>query len=129
MRSSLRQRDGPLARSAAELEDCLALVVLQDPQLILGDGEGPPRGLAEAQHGRVPLLVVVALPVPHDPVLADVLFGRGHAAPRERNTSMAASRPGAPMIPPPGWVDEPHSQRFAMGVRNRPKPGTGRPQN
>ena len=31
--------------------------------------------------------------------------------------SSAAIRPGAPMIPPPGCVAEPHIQRFRTGVR------------
>ena len=46
----------------------------------------------------------------------------GHQAafrPRARRTSIAAIRPLAPMIPPPGWVAEPHSQRSRIGVRNR----------
>ncbi len=46
----------------------------------------------------------------------------GHQAalrPRERRTSSAAIRPFAPMIPPPGWVELPHSQRSRTGVRNR----------
>ena len=30
------------------------------------------------------------------------------------------------MIPPPGWVAEPHSQRSRTGVRKRAWPGTGR---
>ena len=36
-----------------------------------------------------------------------------------RSTSIAAMRPLAPMIPPPGWVDEPHSHRSRTGLRNR----------
>ena len=39
--------------------------------------------------------------------------------PRARRTSSAAIRPLAPMIPPPGWVDEPHSHRSRTGVRKR----------
>ena len=31
--------------------------------------------------------------------------------------SSAASRPGAPMMPPPGCVAEPHIYRFRIGVR------------
>ena len=31
--------------------------------------------------------------------------------------SSAAIRPGAPMMPPPGCVADPHIQRFATGVR------------
>ncbi len=32
-------------------------------------------------------------------------------------SSRAAFAPGAPIIPPPGWVAEPHIQRFRTGVR------------
>ena len=39
--------------------------------------------------------------------------------PRARRTSSAAIRPLAPMIPPPGWVDEPHSHRSRTGVLKR----------
>jgi hypothetical protein len=38
----------------------------------------------------------------------------------------AALRPGAPMIPPPGCVAEPHIYRFWMGVRYCAQPGAGR---
>ena len=38
---------------------------------------------------------------------------------RDRRTSIAAIRPFAPMIPPPGWVAEPHSHRSRIGVRKR----------
>src|SRR5579862_3352532 len=40
--------------------------------------------------------------------------------------SSAASRPFAPMIPPPGCVADPHIYRFLMGVRYCAQPGTGR---
>ena len=44
-----------------------------------------------------------------------------HAALRDRRADfmacMAAILPGAPMIPPPGCVAEPHIQRLRMGVR------------
>ena len=40
--------------------------------------------------------------------------------------SSAANRPGAPMMPPPGWVADPHIYRFLIGVRNCAHPGTGR---
>src|SRR5579862_9105548 len=40
--------------------------------------------------------------------------------------SSAASRPFAPMIPPPGCVAEPHMYRFLIGVRYCAHPGTGR---
>ena len=39
--------------------------------------------------------------------------------PRPPSTSSAARRPLAPMMPPPGCADEPHSQRSRTGVRNR----------
>src|SRR5207248_6636098 len=38
----------------------------------------------------------------------------------------AASRPGAPMMPPPGCVAEPHIYRFFMGLRYCAHPATGR---
>src|SRR5437762_10508884 len=47
----------------------------------------------------------------------------------ERNTSSAAILPGAPMMPPPGCVAEPHSHRPSMGARYRAHPGTGRLKN
>src|SRR5579862_7501019 len=43
--------------------------------------------------------------------------------------SSAAKRPGAPMIPPPGCVAEPHIYKFLIGVRNCAYPGTGRRKN
>ena len=43
-----------------------------------------------------------------------------------RSSSRAAMRPGAPMMPPPGCADEPHSQRSLTGVRKRAQPGAGR---
>ncbi len=39
--------------------------------------------------------------------------------PRALSTSIAAIRPLAPMIPPPGWVDEPPSHRSRTGLLNR----------
>src|SRR5581483_5495190 len=42
------------------------------------------------------------------------------------STSRAAIRPGAPMMPPPGWVAEPQSHRSLTGVRYLAHPGTGR---
>src|SRR5262249_55491744 len=38
----------------------------------------------------------------------------------------AALRPGAPMMPPPGCVAEPHIHSFRMGVSYCAQPGTGR---
>src|SRR4051794_35916479 len=38
---------------------------------------------------------------------------------RLARSSSAAMRPFAPMIPPPGWVDEPHSHKSRTGVRKR----------
>src|ERR1035437_7168215 len=43
--------------------------------------------------------------------------------------SSAARRPGAPMMPPPGCVAEPHIHRFLMGVLYCAQPGTGRRKN
>src|SRR5207249_5159134 len=45
---------------------------------------------------------------------------------RSLSNSSAAILPGAPMMPPPGWVEEPQSQSPFTGVRNRAHPGTGR---
>ena len=44
---------------------------------------------------------------------------RGHAQllPESFRISRAARRPGAPMMPPPGCVAEPHMYNFLMGVR------------
>src|SRR5687768_16913814 len=43
-----------------------------------------------------------------------------------RSSSSAALRPGAPMMPPPGCVADPHIYRLLMGVRYLAHPGTGR---
>ena len=56
---------------------------------------------------------VVALPAPFAPATQAAF------RPRARSTSSAAIRPFAPMIPPPGWVAEPHSHRSRTGVRKR----------
>src|SRR5439155_14214429 len=45
------------------------------------------------------------------------------------STCIAAILPGAPMIPPPGCVAEPHIQRLRIGVRYAPQPATGRLKN
>src|SRR5688500_12150222 len=42
---------------------------------------------------------------------------------------LAAFLPGAPMIPPPGCVADPHMYRLRIGVRYRAQPGTGRRKN
>src|SRR5688500_9670629 len=39
---------------------------------------------------------------------------------------VAALRPGAPMMPPPGWVAEPHMYRLSIGVLYCAHPGAGR---
>ena len=39
---------------------------------------------------------------------------------------IAALRPGAPMMPPPGCVAEPHMYRSRIGVRYCAQPGAGR---
>src|SRR5439155_7803976 len=62
----------------------------------------------------------------HDGVVA---AGRGAHRRAVLRTSPAASRPGAPMIPPPGCAEDPHSHRFRTGARNRPTPAAGRLQN
>src|SRR5215468_3113247 len=41
----------------------------------------------------------------------------------------AAFNPGAPMMPPPGCVAEPHMYRLRIGVRYCAHPGTGRRKN
>src|SRR5437763_11363017 len=52
---------------------------------------------------------------------------RHYAAPlTSLRISNAARRPFAPMMPPPGWVADPHMYRFLMGVRYCAHPGTGR---
>ncbi len=92
--------------------------------------DDPPAGLREVRGGDEGVV-----PAAHDdrvepPALRDrgrlggALRGdlAGHQAalrPRERSTSRAAIRPFAPMIPPPGWVDEPHSHRSRTGVLKR----------
>ncbi len=38
-----------------------------------------------------------------------------HSSP-DPSRADAASCPDAPMMPPPGWVPEPHIQRFLIGV-------------
>src|SRR3974390_2151563 len=56
--------------------------------------------------------------------------GHGQLLPLECfRISSAASRPGAPMMPPPGCVADPHIQRFLIGVLYCAKPGTGRRKN
>ena len=42
---------------------------------------------------------------------------------------IAALRPGAPMMPPPGCVADPHMYRRSMGVAYCAQPGTGRRKN
>ena len=83
-----------------------------DPATTLEDDD-PASGPSEVPR-RDQAIVAAA---DHDGVEA----GRHQAArrPRDRRTSSAAIRPFAPMIPPPGWVDEPQSQRSWTGVRNR----------
>src|SRR5690606_21542801 len=45
------------------------------------------------------------------------------------STISAALRPGAPMMPPPGCVADPHMTRLSIGVRYCAQPGTGRRKN
>ena len=82
------------------------------------EDEDAPAGLREVGRGDEP---VVAAADDDRVVVPGPGRGRHQAAlrPRERSTSSAAIRPFAPMIPPPGWVDEPHSQRSRIGVRKR----------
>src|SRR5208337_5532420 len=58
------------------------------------------------------------------------LFGHRYFVPLECfRISSAARRPGAPMMPPPGCVADPHIHRFLIGVLYCAKPGTGRRKN
>src|ERR1700733_15935830 len=55
---------------------------------------------------------------------------RGHGQffplPVSFRISRATRRPGAPMIPAPGWVAGRHMYNFLMGVRYRAQPAAGR---
>src|SRR5208283_2816288 len=58
------------------------------------------------------------------------LFGHRYFVPLQCfRISSAARRPGAPMMPPPGCVADPHIYRFLIGVRYCAHPGTGRRKN
>src|SRR5271165_6631523 len=58
------------------------------------------------------------------------LFGHRYFVPLECfRISSAANRPGAPMMPPPGCVAEPHIHRFLIGLLYCAHPGTGRRKN
>ena len=48
-----------------------------------------------------------------------------HSSP-ERSNRRAASSPGAPITPPPGWVPEAHDHSPRSGVRYRAQPESGR---
>ena len=75
--------------------------------------EDAPAGPGEIRRGDEPVVAAAD---------DDRVPGRRHQAarrPRERSTSRAAIRPFAPMIPPPGWVADPHSHRSRTGVRKR----------
>src|ERR1700751_4267207 len=79
-------------------------------------------GLREIEGGDHPVLTATD----NDDV---ALLGH-HAAPfASLRISSAESRPGAPMMPPPGCVADPHMYRFLMGVRNCAQPATGRKKN
>ncbi len=94
------------------------------------EDEHPPAGPGEVRggHERVVAapdddrLVAAGAPSVGTPSHVRRRAARRHQAafrPRDRSSSIAAIRPFAPMIPPPGWVDDPHSQRSRIGVRNR----------
>src|SRR3984957_14575921 len=53
----------------------------------------------------------------------------GHQAAPSFRISSAARRPGAPIMPPPGCVADPHMYRFLIGERNCAHPATGRRKN
>ncbi len=94
-RAGLRQRDRPLRRPAAELEDRLAGDLAQHVQLALGDlPYAPGHAAAVGEHAPVALLVGVALRLPEGPVAGQVRIGHvrgsvGHAA--RRRVSAARS--------------------------------------
>src|ERR1051326_1683030 len=50
----------------------------------------------------------------------------GHQRFHSLRIFFAALSPGAPMMPPPGCVADPHMYRFRIGVRYCAQPGTGR---
>src|SRR5271156_367096 len=54
------------------------------------------------------------------------LSGHAQFLPVSLRISRAASRPGAPMMPPPGCVAEPHMYNFLIGVRYLAQPAAGR---
>src|SRR6202021_1394061 len=56
----------------------------------------------------------------------DIALDGHYLCPASFKISSAARRPGAPMIPPPGCVAEPHMYNFLMGVRYRAQPAAGR---
>ncbi len=62
-------------------------------------------GQIRRRHERV-------VPATHD----DGVWAAAHRRVSFR-TSRAASRPGAPQIPPPGWLPDPHWYRLRTGVR------------
>jgi hypothetical protein len=76
------------------------------------EAETLPAGLRQVRRRHE---AVVARPDDHGVV------SRRHATlpfpERAPRSSSAAIRPGAPMIPPPGWVAEPHIHRSLIGVR------------
>ena len=79
----LRERDRPLRRAAAELEDVLAAHVAEHVQLRLRDRPDAPRSRAAFELPAVPRLVVVGVRVPVRAVLARV-FGQVQGARRVR---------------------------------------------
>src|SRR5581483_1216121 len=89
------QRDRPLRRAAAELERILSLDVAENAELRLRDLPHPPAGVWSADELAVPLLVVVARPVPPGPVPQRVRrtrHRRTRARPPARPTRASRSR-------------------------------------
>src|SRR5438552_2619997 len=61
------------------------------------------------------------------PANDDNSFSRsGHQRVPSPRMAFAAFNPGAPMMPPPGCVADPHIKRLRIGVRYWAHPGTGR---
>ena len=83
--------------------------------------DGPQPGLAEIGRGDEPVVPAADddRVVPVGRALVQRRHGQAAFRPRAFRTSSAAMRPFAPMIPPPGWVAEPHSHRSRTGVLNR----------
>ncbi len=116
---------------AAEPADGVGDPRCREPRCDLGSAQDPAH-LAGSLEDRHPPAVLREVGGCDEPVVAgadhdDVGPWSGHAyaalplSPRlplrPFSTSSAAIRPGAPMMPPPGWVADPHIHRSRIGVR------------